>query len=277
MLHRRGLGCRNQRTRPDCRQSRGFTLIELLVVIAIIAILAAMLLPALSKSKATAIRIQCAGNLKQWGLALNMYAGDFQNSFPDLTGTLGAGAQDMSFMPYSFNTGFYPTYLYKNAAGSAGHERSFNDVLFCPDDLWHRYVEEQPDYKTNLVGYFYLPGRADSGAVSIGGSYNEKELGAWFYRKKLGSGYRLAPVMSDRIQAIEAAAPGWADPASKTVLSVHRGRGNIPTGGNFVYEDGHVGWQKFELGNLPGTINIGIQGGGWILYFQPVGISAGPW
>jgi hypothetical protein len=83
--------------------------------------------------------------------------------------------------------------------------------------------------------------------------------------------------MSDRIQAIEAAAPGWADPASKTVLSVHRGRGNIPTGGNFVYEDGHVGWQKFELGNLPGTINIGIQGGGWILYFQPVGISAGPW
>ena len=257
-----------------------FTLIELLVVIAIIAMLAAMLLPALSKSKATAIRIQCASNLKQWGLAVNMYAGDNQNSFPVLTGAAGAGAQDMSYMPYSFNTGFYPTYIYKNSAGTVGKERSFNDVLFCPDDLWHRYVEEQRGYTTNLIGYFYLPGRADSGAIGIGGSYNGKGLGAWFYRTKLSGAYRLAPIMSDRIQAVDPngpAAPGWADPASGTVLSVHRGRGNVPTGGNFLYEDGHVDWQKFELGNLPGTINVGIQGGGWILYFHPMTITDGPW
>lgn len=243
-----------------------FTLIELLVVIAIIAILAALLLPVLSGAKQRAYVIQCASNLKQWGVAINMYAGDSQNNFPDLT---QPGAADLSYMPYYFTNSFYPSYLCNKQATIAD-----NDVLYCPDDLWHR--DPVNANIPNLIGYFYLPGRIDAGATGIGGTYNSTGcwLGPWFYRTKLGDHYRLAPIMSDHIQE---SASSWIY-TDGVPYSPHRGKANVPFGGNFLYEDGHVDWQKFNLANYKGTINIGIlQPGGWTLYFQPAGLTAGPW
>ncbi len=66
----------------DTRRSKGFTLLELLVVIAIITILIAILLPAMAKARESAIAVQCLSNLRQCGLALQMYANSHHGVMP---------------------------------------------------------------------------------------------------------------------------------------------------------------------------------------------------
>jgi prepilin-type N-terminal cleavage/methylation domain-containing protein/prepilin-type processing-associated H-X9-DG protein len=114
--------------RPNGRTSLAFTLIELLVVIAIIAILAALLLPALSAAKQKAKQANCRSNLRQWGLAIQLYSSDNRDGIPN------------DGMP---DTGSYP--------GGSGN--GYPDDMRAWFNLLPPFFSERP-----LVTYYNQPG-----------------------------------------------------------------------------------------------------------------------
>lgn len=99
--------------------SSAFTLIELLVVISIIAILAALLLPALTRAKESANRVRCASNLKQFELAMKIYLNDYQGYFPPRD-----------------NTNYWPEQLLSYYVNT--------NLLGCPTDLQRGTPASQP-------------------------------------------------------------------------------------------------------------------------------------
>src|ERR1022692_1441163 len=109
---------------------KGFTLIELLVVIAILAILAALLLPVLSRAKAKAQRTSCLNNLRQINLGVLMYSDDSHDASPSPS---GAGLTSTNIVP------LYAGYkaLMKNYVGLNGASSSQDKLFQCPADTFY--------------------------------------------------------------------------------------------------------------------------------------------
>ena len=188
------------------RRARGFTLIELLVVIGIIAILAALLLPALGKAKLQAKRAACANHLQQIGLGFHSFAHDHNSKFPMQVAPEEGGTQ----LPTAGETEvqlFAPAFRHFQALSN---ELVTPKILICPADGRSeaaRFVGLQSDN----VSYF----------VVVNAEYGHANT-------VLAGDRNLTNV------SLAAAAPSGALPSFRWTDELHQRKGNL------LFADGHV-------------------------------------
>ena len=247
------------------KKALGFTLIELLVVIAIIAILAAMLLPALAKAKAKAQQAVCLSNTKQWGLADSMYVDDNKQTFPY-----------PRFQVTPLVDQDNPSWLVINSYHNAGQG----------DDVWFNalpsYVSNKPMYEWaynptlfyNAKSIFTCPTATSQGIDSADIPANTSTMNQGV-RPLFGYGMNSKPLANENLNAFvpQAKTTMVAHPSSFVLFSDVRNRSaefpyygtsvnqlilatphNYTTrfssrhnrGGNITFSDGHSAFFKYD-------------------------------
>jgi prepilin-type N-terminal cleavage/methylation domain-containing protein len=230
------------------RLMAGFTLIELLVVIAIIAILAALLLPALARAKESGRRAADKSNLRQQGIALQLYSQDNNNLLPDLRNPpyCTTPGQSTGNWAWDISTNFTDVMIANGAS---------QDIFYCPSHMdldlpgvWNFGVND-PRGGFRITGYVYLlPGAG----MNAGG----KPPSPYWKTNTIGVSGQLSPsdaevvvdvVMQDTVTFSYVQVTSPPGLAVNAVQGTSHLQGGMPAGGNELFEDGHAEWRPWRV------------------------------